>query len=155
MSPPATSLMRRQSLGSRMHARAFLVAVLLLALWLLCDAHVVLLAEAKDCVTKNPATMMAWKHGQGSFECVNCLGTTADAVNAGAVRRQWREYDRERKLLNLFVEEMREGLQVVLRDDSRDIAILLRSDLCGIRTGNEQNFRQLYGGGFMSVIDCT
>ncbi|KPA78317.1 hypothetical protein ABB37_06452 [Leptomonas pyrrhocoris] len=100
-------------------------------------------------------TMVAWKHEQGSFQCVNCLGASAEAVKTGAVRRQWREYDRDRRLLNSFVEEMRDGAQVVLRDEGRDIAVLLRSDLCGIRTANEQNFRQLYGGSFMSIIDCT
>lgn len=132
--------------------RLVVVAAVLLCCILSSAASV---ASAKDCVTREGGTMMAWKHDKGSFQCVNCLGAAADAVKSGAVRRQWHEYDHERKLVNAFVEEMREGMQLVLRDEGRDISILLRSDLSGIRTGGEQNFRQLYGGTFMMVVDCT
>jgi hypothetical protein len=152
MTRPGSPL--RRGVGCACDRRCFAV-VLMAVLYCFASVFFVIAVDAKDCVTKGPGTMMAWKHEQGSFQCVNCLGASADAVKSGAVRRQWREYDAERKLLNSFTEELREGVQLVLRDESRDISILLLSDRCGIRTGNEQNFRQLYRGTFMSIIDCT
>lgn len=130
---------------------ALLAAALVLCLLAFADQP----TQAKDCLTRSPGTMMAWRHEQGAFQCNNCMGAGADAVSSGATRRLWSEYDKSRQLLNTFVEELREGAQLVLRDEGRDISILLRSDLCGIRTGGEQNFRQLYGGTFMSIVDCT
>lgn len=136
----------------RISCRPAAVAVLLLCCLLCSCAYPV---SAKDCATRAAGAMMAWKHEQGSFQCVNCLGAQAEAVQSGTVRRRWHEYDRERHLVNSFVEEMRDGTQIVLRDEGREISILLRTDLCGIRTAGEQNFRQLYGGTFMAVVDCT
>ncbi|KAK7194923.1 hypothetical protein NESM_000414500 [Novymonas esmeraldas] len=122
----------------------------------LCLAAVPLsVAHAKDCATRASTSMIAWRHDQGSFQCDNCVGAQASRVVSGAVPRQWTEYNKERRVLNVFVEEHRDGAQLVLRDDARGVSILLRNDLCGVRTEAEQNFRQLYGGTFMSVVDCT
>lgn len=144
--------MRGLRSSHRVFARGLGIALMALLCCLVISAVRV---SAKDCATRDASAMLAWKHEQGSFQCVNCLGAGSGAVKAGAMRRQWKEFDRDRRLLNTFTEEMRDGTQLVLRDEERDMAILLRSDLCGVRTGAEQNFRQLYGGTFMTIVDCT
>ncbi|CAG9573535.1 conserved hypothetical protein [Leishmania major strain Friedlin] len=111
--------------------------------------------HAKDCITRGPNSMIAWKYEDGSFQCDNCIGAHAVGVSSGTVRRRWTEYDKDRNILNSFVEEHREGKKLVLHDESRGMSILLRSDLSGIRTEGEQTFRQLYSGAFISVVDCT
>ncbi|KPI83781.1 hypothetical protein ABL78_7181 [Leptomonas seymouri] len=147
----AASLRSRRSGSARTAGFRVVVLVALLCLLLQYAAP----AMAKDCVVKGPGNMIAWKHDQGSFQCINCFSASGDALKKGTGRRQWNEYDRDRRLLNSFTEGSREGAQLVLHDEARDVFLLLRPDLCGIRTGKEQNFRQLYGGTFMSVIDCT
>lgn len=112
-------------------------------------------AHAKDCVTLGPNSMIVWKYDGGSFQCDGCIGANAVGVNSGTARRRWTEYDKDRNILNSFVEEHREGNKLVLHDESRGMSILLRSDLSGIRSEGEQNFRQLYSGAFISVVDCT
>jgi hypothetical protein len=98
-------------------------------------------AGAKECKLKKSKT--AWKHQGGSFR------------KEGGGSLNWIEYDGEGKPGSTFVEELREGDQVVIRNDERSIAILLRGDLAGIRNKGEHNFQQLYQGHWMQVADCT
>ncbi|CUG90241.1 membrane-associated protein, putative [Bodo saltans] len=85
----------------------------------------------------------AWKHGGGIFR------------RKGPKSIEWTEYDNDGKAGSDFVEETREGDQLVITNQVRGISILLRHDLAGIRNRGEQQFQQLYQGGWMKVADCT
>lgn len=117
--------------------RVHTVAVLLvIALFLLSDCTV----SGKLCRTLKART--AWKHAGGTFRKV--LRTTS-----------WIEYDNKGNAGSEFLEELKEGEQLVITNEARGISILLRSDLAGIRQRGEHNFQQLYGGGWMKMVDCT
>ncbi|GET88392.1 hypothetical protein, conserved [Leishmania tarentolae] len=152
---------RRQPsfVGCRAHPRSTVYSMLLLALAVMLATCMTgwpfTVVHAKDCVTLDPNSMVAWSYGGGSFECDNCIGADAVGIRRGTVRRHWKEYDKNRKVLHSFVEEHRESKGLVLHGENRDVSILLRSDLSGIRTDGEQSFRQLYSGSFISVVDCT
>ncbi|KAG5506153.1 hypothetical protein GH5_05836 [Leishmania sp. Ghana 2012 LV757] len=111
--------------------------------------------HAKDCITRKPSSMIAWKFKDGKFLCDNCIGVNMETVRSGAVRRCWTEYNQDHHATNSFVEEHRDGTKVVIHDENRSLSILLSSEVSGIRNEGEQNFRQLYSGTFISVVDCT
>lgn len=101
----------------------------------------VCLISSKACrVTKSNS---AWKHAGGSFR----------RKSSGSL--EWIEYDGEGKAQSEFVEETREGDQLVITSHQRGISILLRHDLAGIRNRGEHQFQQLYQGHWMRVADCT
>lgn len=85
----------------------------------------------------------AWKHNGGIFR------------RKGPKSIEWVEYDNDGKAGSDFVEETREGDQLVIGNQERGISILLRHDLAGIRNRGEHQFQQLYQGGWMKVADCT
>lgn len=131
--------------------RLLFIAVGLL---LLCGSLTVV---SKDCVAHPVGAAIAWRHEGGTFECTNCFGAAAAAsvVGGAAGKREWKEFNNERQELNSFKEVERNGGQVFLANSAKGIHILLQNDLCGIRSPNEPMFRQLYGGSFLSVVDCT
>mmetsp|Transcript_80259 Transcript_80259/g.93722 ORF Transcript_80259/g.93722 Transcript_80259/m.93722 type:complete len:123 (+) Transcript_80259:73-441(+) len=85
----------------------------------------------------------AWKHGGGTFR----------KTAPGSL--EWIEYDGNGVAGSSFMEELKEGDQIVITNAERGISILLRNDLAGIRNKGEHNFQQLYQGGWMRVADCT
>ncbi|CAM38934.1 conserved hypothetical protein [Leishmania braziliensis MHOM/BR/75/M2904] len=156
----ASSLRRQPSFGghpARPHSALSSFPLLLLIIMLGGGIVGPLFAvvHAKDCLTRGSNAMIAWKHEGGSFQCDNCLRADAASVNSNTIPRHWTEYDKDRHAMNFFVEEHRDGNNVLVRDEIRGISVLLRSDLSGIRTEGEQNFRQLYSGAFIPVVDCT
>lgn len=112
---------------------AIAAAILLIAL-----ASIV---EAKDCRITNAVS--AWKHGGGSFKRE---GNT----------KNWVEYNDKGIPGTRFEESQREGPStLVLFDPKREIHILLRDDLAGIRNKGEHQFQQLYQGHWLKTVDCT
>lgn len=91
---------------------------------------------------------VAWKHAEGRLQRVREASGNAKAL--------WREYDEK----NQAVAELTEiGFDrskkiVVLRENSRNIEVLLRPDLCAVKTPEEQEFRQLYMGAWLKVAHC-
>lgn len=108
----------------------------------LCVAVVlcVALVAAKEC--RAGAARQVWKHSKGSFKHVP--GTN-----------DWQEVNEDGSLGSLFRQVLTEGTSIVIRNDDRKIELLLRDDLAGIKNEGEQQFQQLYGGGWLSIVDCT
>jgi hypothetical protein len=99
-------------------------------------------ADARLCVPSKTATM--WRHGGGTFK--RTPGSAAE----------WREYSKENvpndsKFRQVHVE----GTSIIIQDDERNVQVLLREDLAGIRNVGEPQFQQLYQGEFVKVVDCT
>lgn len=103
-------------------------------------ALLAVLADAKDCKLLN--MNLVWKHGGGSFRKLRGTNT-------------WVEYSKDGHEGTRFSEKLVEGDQVVIYDPTRELSILLRGDLAGIQNKGEQNFQQLYGGGWTKTVDCT
>jgi hypothetical protein len=124
-----------------MRAVSFTSTLLLAAVLLLLVLGTSTRVEANLCkVGKSNA---AWKHNGGIFR------------RKGLKSIEWTEYDNDGKPGSDFVEETREGDQIVITNHARGISILLRHDLAGIRNRGEQQFQQLYQGGWLKVADCT
>lgn len=127
-----------------MAPRRFLCVLLLLGLVAVTAVPVV---TAKNCEARN--TLSVWKHGGGMFRRMPSPGARGTFV--------WKEFDNSWNVLATFQESMRDVAQqqVVLVDKERGVSILLRTDVCGIRQTDEQQFQKLYGGTWMRVVDCT
>ena len=97
-------------------------------------------ADAKDCKILNKH--LVWKHAGGTFRKLRGTNT-------------WVEYNKEGNEGSRFSEKMVEGDQVVIHDPARELSILLRGDLAGIQNKGEQNYQQLYAGGWTRTVDCT
>lgn len=97
-------------------------------------------AWAKEC--RAGAEREVWRHEKGSFK----------RMPNG---RDWQEVNTDGTLGSLFHQVHTEGTAVVIRNDERKIELLLRDDLCGIKNEGEQQFQQLYGGGWAKIVDCT
>lgn len=108
-----------------------LTAVLLLA---------VMGVTAKPC--RLDSSSQVWKHNKGSFK--RQKGTT-----------NWVEHDENGAPGSKFVQTQTEGSSIVIFDKEREVSILLREDLAGIRGKGEGQFQQLYQGSFVKSVDCT
>jgi hypothetical protein len=97
-------------------------------------------AAAKECQMGRSGDF--WKHEKGSFKRVR--GT-----------KTWHEYNAENEKGGEFKQIQTEGTAFVLHSKDRNVDILLREDLAGIRNKGEQQFNQLYGGAFLKSVDCT
>ena len=116
-----------------MHASLVLVAAVLLAV-------LPAAADARDC--KMGKSGHVWKHEKGTFKRV--LGT-----------KTWHEYNENNEKGGEFKQTLIEGSSYVLHNKDRNVDVLLREDLAGIRNKGEQQFQQLYGGSFVKTVDCT
>lgn len=100
----------------------------------------VALCVGKEC--RPGPERQVWKHEKGTFKSV--AGT-----------KQWQEYNSDGTLGTLFRQIHQEGTAIVIRNDEREIELLLRDDLCGIKNKGESQFQQLYSGGWLKIVDCT
>ena len=107
---------------------------------LVCLTLLVLAACAKEC--RSGADRMVWKHEKGTFK--NIPGT-----------KNWQEHNNDGTLGSLFRQIHQEGTSIVIRNDEREVELLLRDDLCGIKNKGEGQFQQLYPGGWVKIVDCT
>ncbi|ORC89547.1 uncharacterized protein TM35_000123220 [Trypanosoma theileri] len=123
-----------------LYIRVCLLLLLLLVVLFADESGISSRVLAKECSVKQG--MRAWKHDGGMFLRE---GTTLI----------WHEMDKKGTRIAAFTEEMRQDGQVILRDEKRDMQILLRSDLCAMRHGNQEEFHQLYAGQFLKTVDCT
>ena len=110
-----------------------------IALLVVC-AMLALCTSAKEC--KPGPDRHVWKHEKGSFR---------KQPNG----RDWQEVNNDGTLGSLFRQIHQEGTAVVIRNDEREVELLLRDDLCGIKNKGEQQFQQLYGGSWVRIVDCT
>ena len=94
----------------------------------------------KEC--KPGPERQVWTHENGSFR---------KQPNG----RDWQEMNNDGTLGSLFRQIHQEGTSIVIRNDEREIELLLRDDLCGIKNKGEEQFQQLYGGGWVRIVDCT
>lgn len=85
--------------------------------------------------------LAVWKHAKGMLRRGN--------------DKKWREFNEDYVEVSTFVEEARDATNVVLFNPQRSVRLLLRNDLCGIRSGDEPSFQQLYSGGFVGMADCS
>jgi hypothetical protein len=124
-------------------------AAVLLALCLIVSSHhddgslsPSLFVRAKEC--RIDATSTVWKHAKGSFK--KTRGTN-----------EWVEYNENGEAGAKFVHQMTEGSSIVVLDKDRDVSVLLRDDLAGIRNNKngEHQFQQLYQGSWVKTVDCT
>merc|ERR1711991_720670 len=83
-----------------------------------------------------------WRHEKGSFK----------RLPNG---RDWQEMNADGTTGSLFRQVHQEGTAIVIRNDEREIELLLRDDVCGIKNKGEQQFQQLYPGGWARIVDCT
>jgi hypothetical protein len=83
-----------------------------------------------------------WKHAQGSFK----------KMPNG---RDWQEVNNDGTLGSSFRQIHEEGSSIVIRNDEREVELLLRDDLCGIKNKGESQFQQLYPGSWIQILDCT
>jgi len=99
-------------------------------------------ANAKLCVESLSSAI--WKHNDGSFKKVG--------------PKTWREFNgKNEPNAETFEEVLKEGTSIVIHDKARDVQVLLKEDVAGIKQGGDigGNFNQLYQGGFLKVMDCT
>ncbi len=97
-------------------------------------------AAGKEC---RPGPERAvWRHEKGSFK----------RLPNG---RDWQEMNADGTTGSLFRQVHQEGTAIVIRNDEREIELLLRDDVCGIKNKGEQQFQQLYPGGWARIVDCT
>ena len=123
-----------------MRFAGFRLCALGLLLVALCAGH----AAAKQCRPSSESHSV-WKHEGGMFK---------RQPNG----KDWVEYNKEGEPGSTFTEKMKEGAStIVIHDNDREIDILLRDDLAGLRNkdGEEGKFQQLYQGSWMKVLDCT
>ncbi|KAH9597611.1 hypothetical protein LSM04_004777 [Trypanosoma melophagium] len=95
---------------------------------------------AKECDLKQG--MRAWKHDGGMF-----------LRDGNSVT--WHEMDSKGTSIAVFTEQTRQDGQIILFDEKRNMQLLLRSDLCAVRQGDQEDFHQLYAGHFLKTVDCT
>ncbi len=101
--------------------------------------------DAKLC--KESRSSSVWKHEKGSFKKIG--------------GKLWKEFnDKNIPSSDTFEQVLTEGTAVVLHDKKRDVQILLKDDVAGIKNSDaikrgDQNFNQLYSGHFIKVMDCT
>ena len=97
-------------------------------------------SECKRCsVTSDPRV---WVHDNGQFRHLKNTN-------------KWVEMNDKNEVVSTFEEEQRVDMQIVIGSREREVSILLQGDLAGIRNKGQQNFQQLYGGGWVKVADCT
>lgn len=102
--------------------------------------------DAHMCKQSSQAAM--WKHGGGSFKKI-----------PGTIK--WREYNAKNEPnSDIFEEVLKEGSAIVIHDKKRNVKILLKDDVAGIQhsaqiESGSGNFDKLYGGSFVTVMDCT
>ena len=103
------------------------------------------LVSAKLC--KESRSSSIWKHEKGSFKKVG--------------PKVWKEFnDKNIPSPDEFEQVLTEGTAVVIHDKKRDVQILLKDDVAGIKNADairrgDPNFNQLYSGSFIKVMDCT
>ncbi|EPY16944.1 hypothetical protein STCU_10898 [Strigomonas culicis] len=99
------------------------------------------LAAAHTCKAK--AVREAWGHDGGFF-----------FLEAGK-GKIWKEVSQNNVIVSSFREVKREPDQIFLFNDSRNVGIVLKDDLCGISENGDPQYNILYKGRFMPVADCT
>ena len=129
--------------------KSFLFSSLLLAIVvfasLLLSSSSSSLVSAKLC--KESRSSSIWKHEKGSFKKVG--------------PKTWKEFnDKNIPSPDEFEQVLTEGTAVVIHDKKRNVQILLKDDVAGIKNAeairrNDPNFNQLYSGHFIKVMDCT
>lgn len=109
------------------------VLVVILAVWFPSQAR------ANDC---RPSSSYIWKHNGGTFRKI--VGSPT-----------WVEYNANGEPGAKFQQIQEENEQIIILDPERNVQILLRHDLAGIKNADQQQFNQLYQGSFLKTYDCT
>eukprot|EP00758_Cryptobia_borreli_P007958 Tbor_TRINITY_DN5346_c3_g3::TRINITY_DN5346_c3_g3_i1::g.4190::m.4190 len=94
----------------------------------------------KDCIMKKGTSV--WRHAEGTFQ-----------REKGTLK--WTETNNKGEVQSIFVEVTREKGMLVLRNDERGVAIILKDDVAGIQNKGEQTFQKLYQGTWAKLVDCT
>lgn len=120
------------------------ISILFSVLFLLVAVSIIFV-DAKMCRESKSSSI--WKHAGGSFKKVG--------------PNTWKEFnDKNIPTPDVFEQVLTEGTAVVIHDKRRDLQILLKDDVAGVKNSeairrNDPNFQQLYAGSFIKVMDCT
>eukprot|EP00008_Paramoeba_atlantica_P015169 CAMPEP_0201495002 /NCGR_PEP_ID=MMETSP0151_2-20130828/51399_1 /ASSEMBLY_ACC=CAM_ASM_000257 /TAXON_ID=200890 /ORGANISM="Paramoeba atlantica, Strain 621/1 / CCAP 1560/9" /LENGTH=103 /DNA_ID=CAMNT_0047883687 /DNA_START=44 /DNA_END=355 /DNA_ORIENTATION=- len=97
--------------------------------------------SAATCTLRNEPRL--WQHDKGEFR------------RSRGKSNSWEEINEEGQITSRFTQQQLSGRQVILRNNERDITLVLTEEMAGIRGKGQEQFQQLYAGSWVKIADCT